>query len=509
MSQSRYSSLRDYLSLLRRQRLIVVGAILAFGGAAYALSASQEETFTATASTQYNDIARDATIAGSLELPPDVNPVQNAFIKADQVSSLETARAVQRELEVDIPPEQLQGAITTAVDAQSFVLEITASWGDPEFAAKLANAFATNNVERENEQLERQLETAINDLEPKSEGDVVSDTGVVNIEVFNARQTLSALSTLKELLDEGVIAPAEIARRAEVPTAAATPRTARNTVLGMMVGLAIGLLGAFARDTLDRRIRTSADAHNVFGLPVLGRVGQAALGGTGVARSANGTGFVRAADIESFRILRTNMASLASDGRLRSVLVTSGLPQEGKSTVAAALAGASAAAGQRTLLVDGDLRRPALAERLGLPASPGISEYLAAEADPNEILHTVPVGMDGTGNDGRALVCIPAGNPKGEPAELLASDRCRDFLEKVKRVYDLVVIDSSPLLAAADPLELAPHVDSLLICVRLSASTRDEANAIKEAVKLLPERPTGLVVTAAGESDSDYGYYGY
>ena len=75
-------------------------------------------------------------------------------------------------------------------------------------------------------------------------------------------------------------------------------------------------------------------------------------------------------------------------------------------------------------------------------------------------------------------------------------------------MYDLVVIDTSPMLSIADPLELMPHVDGVLICVRLAASTHDEVRAVASAVELLPERPTGLVVTAVG-GEGDYGYYGY
>ena len=205
--------------------------------------------------------------------------------------------------------------------------------------------------------------------------------------------------------------------------------------------------------------------------------------------------------------------------------MTSGLPQEGKSTVAASLAAASAAAGQRTLLVDADLRRSVIAKRLGLPETPGFSEYLAGTASPKSILHTIPINAMGglTPNAAgpkkesrnadappqRSLVVIPAGDPRGQPAELLASQRARDFIEKVSRAYDLVVIDSSPLLATADPLEILPHVDSVLICVRLTNSTADEAKAVQQATALLPKRPTGLVVTGAGSSDAYYGYYGY
>lgn len=514
--QTRYSTLRDY-ALLRRQKWLVIACAVAFGGAAYALSASQEAEYQATASTQFNDIARDAWIAGNVELPIETGLLVVASVQAEKATSLETARKAQKRLEVDISPEHLRSAISTRVAAQTIFVEITATWDDPEFAARLANAFAAVTVDQANADLDSVLQAAIAILKGKAKQPLkIDDVGNIDLGVLQARQQLQSLNSLKTLLDEGALAPAEIARRAEVPSGAASPRTSRNTLLGLVVGLALGLLAAFARDLLDRRIRTSKDAHDEFGLPVLARVGVAAMGSTGIAAQGNGRTTVGPADVESFRILRTNVAALDPQRATRSVLVTSGLPQEGKSTVAASLAAASAAAGQRTLLVDADLRRPVLATRLGLPESPGLCEYLAGEVGPKDVLQTVSVrtgahrnGDAADDEDQRKLVCITAGNPAGEPAELLASERCHDFLEKVSRVYDLVVIDSSPLLSTAAPLELMPHVASVLICVRLDVSTRETARAVTEAVQLMPDRPTGLVVTGAKASDGYYGYYGY
>jgi len=274
------------------------------------------------------------------------------------------------------------------------------------------------------------------------------------------------------------------------------------------------------RDSLDRRIRTPSDAHKAFDLPILGRVGKTAMGSAGAAQRPGGPGLVAPGDIEAFRVLRSNLAALNPGRPPRTVLVTSGLPQEGKSTVAASLAGASAAASQKTLLVDGDLRRPVLGKRLSLRPTPGIAEYLAGTATPKDILQTIEINPqlgiqkpterdENAKQTSRSLVCITAGDAAGEAAELFASDKGADFIEKVGRAYDLVIIDSSPLLSTADPLELMRHVDAVLICVRLTSSTSEEARAVKEAISLLPDRPIGLVVTSAGQNDGYYGYYGY
>ena len=534
--ETRYSSLRDYLALLRRQA-VVVGMITAvFAGAAFALSATQEPTYKSQAAIQFNDIAQEAGITTALDLPSgSVNPFVRAASEAEEVDSIETARRVQKRLRTDIPADTLRGAITTNVGADTIFVQITASWSDPEFAAELANAFAKESIADENEQLIQALQSSIDSRREVASGQLTDKAGNINLDVFNARNQLGELTNLRDLVQDDVVASAEVTRDGEVADGPSSPQTSRNTVLGLIVGLSLGLLAAFVRDTLDRKIRSTSDAHAEFGFPILGRVGKTAMGGTGAAPSHAGSGTAMPADLEAFRILRSNLAALNPERPPRTVLVTSGLPQEGKSTVAASLAAASAAAGQQTLLVDADLRRPVLADRLGVESRPGLAEYLAGEASPKAILKTVslaarPSGTKGVSDEStpeseslaaeamgpqgsqqrpRTLVCIPAGNAAGESAELLASDRAKDFLSKVSRAYDLVVIDSSPLLATADPLELMAHVDMVLVCVRLSSSTKDEARAVKDAIALLPERPVGLVATGAGGSDAYYGYYGY
>ena len=106
-------------------------------------------------------------------------------------------------------------------------------------------------------------------------------------------------------------------------------------------------------------------------------------------------------------------------------------------------------------------------------------------------------------------MCITAGKPPAQPAELLASERCHQFLAKIGGIYDLIVIDSSPMLSAVDPLELIPHVDGIVICARLGLTSRDDARAVRNALRRLPERPTGLVVTGLGGDEEEYAYYGY
>lgn len=486
---------------------MVILVTAAFALAGLAVSLAQSTRYTAEAAFAVHDVSQDLRLLG-VNVAPAATPQQIATISAQEVTQPAVVQAVQRQLgSAHLSVAQLQGAVTARVAAISSLVLVRASWGDPGFAAGLANAFAQQAVDQARR---RQLDQI--------------DQGIANLESRVGRNPRTGPAKAAQLRDlqqlktvRQIVPPAQITKRAEPPAQPASPRPVRNSIIGGIVGLAFGLLAAFVRDSLDRRIRRSKDAQDELGYPVLGRIGSSALGSAGLA--SNGRAFLTDADIDSFRVLRTNLAFFDTERPHRSVIVTSGLAEEGKTTVAASLASAAAAAGQRTLLVDGDLRRAAIASRLGIQSSPGLAEYLAGMTTEQEILqsHPIELGRNGgaKGQAGSAppvestLVCISAGQPPAQPAELLASKRCQDFLAKVAADYDLVVIDSSPLLSSVDPLELIPYVDAVVVCVRLSRSTRDEARAVKGTLDLLPKRPTGLVITGLGEHEEEYGYHGY
>jgi succinoglycan biosynthesis transport protein ExoP len=507
----RYASLRDYLGLLRRQRWLIVAATLVFAGAALALSLRATPTYEAEASVAFRDIAQDLRLLDS-PVPSESSPAQLAAQNAEATTRIAVAKRVRRSLDLKVPVDALQSAVSARVATQTNLVLITGSWSTSGGAAGIANAFAKEATALAKEQVRGQLDSMIADL--KSAGNVGElEQPPRSIAEAETEQLVARLQALRE-----IVRPAEVQRKAEPPDAPSSPQTARNTLLGALVGLAIGLLAAFVRDSLDRRIRISRDAQQELGAPVVGRIGDNALGSTGLA--FNGHRTLTAADQESFRMLRNNLTFFGGDQRLRSILVTSGLPEEGKSTVAAALASAAAAAGQRTLLVDADLRRPVLAERLGLTPSPGLAEYLLGVAEPREVLQTRRLELTGSGNGhpparrgaavvGPDLICIASGRPPDHPAELLASPRCREFFEKVREAYDLVVVDSSPLLASVDPQELVAQVDGVLVCIRVSQSTKDEVRSVRGVLARLPERPLGLVVTGLAAGEEEYGYYGY
>jgi Mrp family chromosome partitioning ATPase len=297
-----------------------------------------------------------------------------------------------------------------------------------------------------------------------------------------------------------------------VPTSPSGPHPATNILLGAVVGLLLGLLVTWFLESFDRRLRRPDETESLLGMPVVGVIQKGGLGKPATADDSDGDG------IAAYRMLRTNVRFLAPERGTppRTVMVTSAVSEEGKTTVAMGLALSSAAAGLNTLLIEADTHRPAHAKRLGLATGPGIADFLQDGLTPDKVLQVYPfaeqiVGARSNGNaaNGKVskLTCITAGNVSAFSGDALGSQRFADVINEVKQVYDLVVIDTAPLLAVAETSEIASFVDALVFCVRLGKTTAEQARAARAALARLPQRPAGLVLTDLQRNVG--GYYGY
>jgi Mrp family chromosome partitioning ATPase/capsular polysaccharide biosynthesis protein len=519
----RYVTLRDYVRVLRRYWVSI--ALIALIGAAAGLVEALRQTasYEATVQVSFQDPTQDMSIVG-LGGNPAQTPSQLATVNAATATSPQVIGAVGRELH--LPSADLASAITTEGDAASGLLLITADENNPDLAARLANAVATTLVGQDNGQtrarfarLAKTVEGRIAGLTRRGAGASPAASGQL---AFYTNE-LARLNTLAAFAST-----AQIANAAQAPSGPSSQSRTRSVGLGLLLGLLLGIAVAFVRDVTDRRLRSLADIKGSFPLPVLGHVGVQSLGR--VVQAPGTTGERDGSDHEAFRILRRNLDFLGREQAPRVILVTSGVAQEGKTTVAGSLALAMAATGRRTLLVDCDMRRPALAGRLRAKSSPGLSEYLSGSAGWREILTTVETGArelanhNGASSNGGVVVAadgdaavlapqnltlVPAGSPSSRSAELLGSPRFHEFIDAVGHAYEVVVLDSTPLLPVSDTLEILPYADATIICARASQTTRDQAAAVKAALAHFPERPTGVVVTGIRPGDGDYADYSY
>lgn len=520
----RYATLSDYLRVVRRRRLLIAVVTLLCFGAALANALVKDDVYVAETRIQFRDPLADLDLVGiSGETIPELAPNQRSALNAELVTRPQVTRAVARELDTPVSASGLRSAVSARVSPQTNLVILEASWGNARFAAELANAYADAarevaiqefraRLERAEDAITQQLEEARDDLPLPDDPTGGAAAAGASFRVAALEQNLTQIRSLSDVAD-----PVQIASRAEVPGSPASPRPVRDSILGLVVGLVLGLMFAFVRDALDRRLRSAHEVHEELEMPVLGLIGESAFAYAGLAR--NGGPAILESDFEPFRMLRMNLGSLGGpDGPPpRSVLVTSALPGEGKSTVSMALASAAALAGQRVLLVECDLRRPSLARRLNLMSQPGLTDYLGGATSPTEILQIVrlvpptPLGVRTSPQvpeeDAPSMACIVAGTAVPTAPELLQSSRFREFLTKVVKVYDLVVLDTSPLLAVSDPLEIVPQADAVLVCVRAQQTTREQARAVRSSLGHLPQRPAGAVLTGLNPGDDSYGYY--
>ncbi|HEV2775662.1 MAG TPA: Wzz/FepE/Etk N-terminal domain-containing protein [Solirubrobacteraceae bacterium] len=519
MTDTRHVSLRDLLRVLRKARGSIVVLTLLCAAIAAGWALSREREYAATARVTFQAESRSNAVAG-VNAAPSQTGAQLAAAGAATMLSAEVLQRVRGRLRSDRTIGELRPMLETSVDPSSALVSVTARADDRHLAAALANEVARGAVTiQKNQERERyaraaeRLESQYEQLRPEGRSGSRTELAAANL--------LDRISTLRSLSLNA--SPARLAYSASVPAAPISPKPLRSGALGGLLGLLLGIAAAFVRNALDRRLRDSSQIKETLDLPVVGMVRIEALGNA--AYVPNGRGPMTDQDVESFRILRKNVEFLDVDHPIKLIAVTSPLPEEGKSTVAASLAAAYAAAGRRTLLVECDLRRPSLPERLSVRRRPGLSDYLAGQVSAGEILQIVTLaesdisahggaGADGDGDGPKLtagkLVVIAAGSQSVRPAELLGSKRFRDFLAQVGAAYDTVVLDTPPLLSVSDTLEILPLVHCVLLCVRADQTTRDEARAVKDALARLPERTTGIVVTGLKPGrEHDYGYYSH
>jgi capsular exopolysaccharide synthesis family protein len=505
----RYSSLQDYLRVIRRRWRWVVLIALAFLGAAIAISLSQTPIYSATASVSFRDPLQDLGPITPTDTVLEESPQVRSARNAELITRPEVTREVKSELDADLSTDELVGSISATVDSVTNLVSVTGTSTKPRLAARIANTYALVSRRVGLRETEARLERASASLRKQIQKLRGDESPYRQLQISAIQQQILRVESLRRISQ-----PVRIARRAIAPDEPFAPETSRNVALGAIVGIFFGLLGAFARDVLDRRLQHASEVHEELGLAVLGRIADTALGQPGLAQ--NGTERMTDVDFEAFRMLRMNLGALDPGAGLRSLAVTSALPEEGKSTVSMSLASAVALSGQRVLLVECDLRRPSFAPRLGIDRAPGLSDYLLGSASPSDVLQVVSLGQPKStvnGSSGEAepvarLACIAAGSPVANTAELLLTERFQEFLKTVSQAYDLVVLDTSPLLVAADTLELVPQVDGVLVCVRVQRTTREEARAARTALSHMPERPMAAVVTGLHRHGSEfYGYY--
>jgi succinoglycan biosynthesis transport protein ExoP len=299
-----------------------------------------------------------------------------------------------------------------------------------------------------------------------------------------------------------------VLERAVVRTAPIRPKPIQNLMLGLLLGLGTGIALAFAIESLDNTLKTQADVEQFLGVPVLGLV--PVIGSQGEPQEALSDD-LRQRDLGVFldpksvaaeccRSIRTNILFMSPDRPIRTMLITSPSPQEGKTTTAINLGVTMAEAGGRVLLIDTDMRRPRLHRSFGVGNQFGISTVIVGKTTLEEaVKHTDVPNLD-------VLTCGPV---PPNPSELLHTDRFTAVLADCAKLYDRVILDSPPTSAVTDPAVLGNLVDGVVLIIKAGETTRDSAIHARRQLMSAKARVVGVIVNAIDFSNPAYGYEYY
>jgi len=299
---------------------------------------------------------------------------------------------------------------------------------------------------------------------------------------------------------------------ARVPTSPVEPNVPRNLGFALVLGLTSGVGLAFLLEGLDNTVRTTEQAQMISGFPPLGMI---PLGSKNTRESANSKRLVIASSkeavelitqvrpqsqmAESYRALRTSLLLSHLGAPPKVIMVTSALPQEGKTTTSINCAVVLAQKGVRVLLIDADLRRPSIHKTLGMGPRSGLSNVLTGSATLQQAITRTPILPN--------LFILPAGTPPPNPAELLASPNMRDVLGELREQYDHIVIDTPPTLSVTDAVVLSQRADAIVLVIRSGQTTKQALRRSRDILMQVNAKVSGVLLNAVDLSSPDYYYY--
>jgi polysaccharide biosynthesis transport protein len=503
------STLRDYLRVVRRRRWIILQAVILVPLAAVLFSVRQESMYQASAEVLQSQQNLAAALTGTTNATPTQQADRVAQTQADLARVPEVASRTIAAVGLKRSPLDLLGHSSVTAKANADLLVFSVTDHSPELAATLAGAYAKQFVafrqELDTASLQRaRAEVRVRVRQLEKAGATRTPLYASLVEKDQQLATIEALQTS----NASVVRTADRAVQVQ-------PKPARNGILGLALGLVVGLGLAFLWEALDTRVRSAEEIASKLGLPLLARL-PAPPRQLRKDEKLVMLAEPRGVQAEAFRMLRTNLEFVRLGHDVRTIMVTSAVEQEGKSTTVANLAVALARAGQRVALVDLDLRRPFLDHFFDLRYRPGLTQVALGQTNLDEAL--IPIAITDVAGDRRArtdngngdgtertapslatggLHVLVSGPLPPNAGEFVGSEALAHVLGELRERFDTVLIDAPPLLQVGDPLALSAHVGALFMVTRMSVVRRPMLTEARRLLDTAPSLKLGFVLTGA------------
>ncbi|MFP7760258.1 polysaccharide biosynthesis tyrosine autokinase [Marisediminicola sp. LYQ85] len=429
-------SLNRLARIVRSSWLVIAATTLVGAGLSYVVSSSTTPVYTADSSV-YFSLSQGGS-SSELNQGSAYTQAQMLSFARLATSSITLDRVID-DLDLEISARDLARNIGVSIPQNTVVLDITVSSTSPVRAERIANSIASN------------LSEVVVELAPTTEAD-------------------SALVS------------AQVIEPATRPDVQSSPNKSRDTALGAVLGFLLGFVGSVLAAVLETRVRTPDILASITEIPALGQIGRLARSADRrpvMLRNPNGD------EAESFRRVRAGLRFSSIDNEVKTILVTSAVPGDGKTTLAVNLSLAAAETGARVLLIDADLRRPKVADTLEVEGSVGLTTTLVGDLALDDALSSY---------GSTDLDLLLAGEVPPNPSELLSSSRMAEILGEVTEQYDLVVIDSAPVLSVADATLLSPLVDLTLLVVNSSRTRKAQVTRTIDALEVAGGSVSGVVL---------------
>lgn len=519
--------IQQFLSIIKVRKFIIIQAVLVIFVVSLAFSLTQKPVYKASATILLKEKNLGSSILfGDLMRQFSAQPERSLQTQLKLLTIRPVLQRVINKLNLrtekgeKIAPEGLLSKIEVTPEGQANMVTVSVKDSVPIKAKEIANTLINEYLIDSKQSNSSEVSQASIEVAKKLKD---TEDGIIVLakEIAKKRRNETVPDDLKAKMDMATglyvmlsekyeqlriseklnTGEAYLVSPAEIPVSPVSPKPMVNGILSVIGGLIFGFGLAMVAEQLDNTIKTSEETEKLFGLPIIGQIPtqEELLKGDSqiIVRSKP-----KSAAAEAYRTVRTNIQYFNIDETLKTILITSGSPQEGKTLLTANLAMAIAQTGKKVAIICCDLRRPSLHKLFHISNESGLSNYLAGYTSIKEIMHRV---------EGQSLTLIPSGPIPPNPSELLGSKKMETLIDDLKLKHDFVIIDTAPVLAVTDCAVLAKYSNGVIYVVRAKQTKKDSVKVMRSSLENTGIKPLGAVLNGVsmGESYPYYSYRGY